>query len=153
MARIAMERMMEDLESVYIQKTNQPDSPEGEKESSLQFLGEEREMMGRRADALRFASSAHVDFSGKDPGYGATQISYYVKEINEGETFVLYRAENPLFKETYPFEEGSGGLVLCEGLTWISFTYYGEDGQASNNWDSTREDMKDKIPKTVSITL
>ncbi len=153
MARIAMERMVEDLESVYIQKGNQHASSEGDRASSFQFLGEEGEIMGRRADKLRFISSAHIDFSGKDPGHGATQIGYYLKESGDGEGFILYRADNPLFKETYPSDEESEGLVLCEGLASVAFTYYGEDGQAFNNWDSTAGGMEDKIPKAVSITL
>jgi general secretion pathway protein J len=153
MARIAMERMLEDLESVYIQKGNQHASSEGDRGSSFQFFGEEREIMGRRADTLRFTSSAHIDFSGKDPGHGATQIGYYVKERNDGEGFVLYRADNPLFRETYPFDEESDGLVLCEGLTSVAFTYYGEDGSVFNSWDSTTEGMENKIPKMVFISL
>jgi len=153
MARITMARMLEDLESVYIQKGSRQAGSEGSKENLFQFLGEEREIMGQRADTLRFLSSAHIDFSGKDSGYGTTQIGYYVKESNDGEGFVLYRADNPLFKETYPLDEKSGGLVLCEGLASVAFTYYGEDGQASNSWDSASEGTENKIPKAVSITL
>jgi type II secretion system protein J len=153
MARIAMERMLEDLESVYIQEGSRQAGSEGEKENFFQFLGEEREIMGQRADILRFLSSAHIDFSGKDPGHGATQISYYVKEGSNGEGFVLYRADSPLFKVTHPLDEESGGLVLCEGLASVAFTYYGEDGQTSNSWDSTNESAENKIPKAVSITL
>lgn len=153
MASIAMERMIEDLESVYIQKGNQHASSEGDRANYFQFIGEEREIMGRRADTLRFISSAHIDFSGKDPGHGTAQIGYYLRESNDEEGFVLYRADNPLFKETYPFDEESDGLVLCEGLASVAFTYYGEDGRTFNNWDSTSEDMENKIPKMVSITL
>jgi general secretion pathway protein J len=153
MARIAMERIMEDLESVYIQKDNERASSEGDRGSFFQFLGDEREIMGRRADSLRFISSAHIDFSGQNPGHGATQIGYYVEESSDGEGFVLYRADNPLFKETYPIDEESGGLVLCEGLASVAFTYYGGDGQTSNSWDSASEGMEIKIPKAVSITL
>ena len=153
MARIAMERMLEDLESVYIQKGNEHAGSGGDKGSSFQFLGEEREIMGRRADTLRFASSAHIDFSGKNPGHGTAQIGYFVRENTDGEDFVLYRSDNPLFKETYPFDEESGGLVLCEGLASVEFTYYGEDGGVFNSWDSTIEDMENKIPKMVSISL
>ncbi|RLB28848.1 MAG: hypothetical protein DRG87_08440 [Deltaproteobacteria bacterium] len=153
MARIAMERILDDLESVYIQKGNQHTSPEGEEGNSLQFLGEEREIMGRRADTLRFTSRAHIDFSGKDPGFGVTQIGYYVKEGNDGEGFVLYRNDNPRFTQTYPFDEESGGLVLCERLASVAFTYYGEDGGVSTSWDSASKGMEKKIPKAVSITL
>ena len=153
MASIAMERMLEDLESVYIQKGNQHASSEGDRGSSFQFFGEEREIMGRRADTLRFTSSAHIDFSGKNPGHGTAQIGYFVRESNDGEDFVLYRSDNPHFREAYPFDEESGGLVLCEGLASVAFTYYGEEGGVFNSWDSATEDMENKIPKMVSISL
>jgi general secretion pathway protein J len=153
MARIAMERILDDLESVYIQKGNQDTSSEEDEGSYVQFLGEEREIMGRRADTLRFISNAHIDFSGKDSGYGPTQIGYYVEENDDEKGFVLYRSDNPLFKEAYPFDEESGGLVLCEGLASVAFTYFGEDGQTFNGWDFTSEGAENKIPKAVSITL
>jgi general secretion pathway protein J len=152
-ARITMERMIEDLESVYIQKGSRHAHSEGDRGSSFQFFGEEREIMGRRADTLRFISSAHIDFSGKDPGCGATRIGYYIKESEDRESFVLYRSDNPLFKETDPLYEESGGLVLCEGLISVSFTYYGEGGRISDSWDSASDGLENKIPKKVSITL
>lgn len=153
MARIAMERMLEDLESVYIQKGNQHARSEGDRGSSFQFFGEEREIMGRRADTLRFTSSAHIDFSGKNPGHGTAQIGYFVRQSTDGEDFVLYRSDNPLFRETYPFDEESDGLVLCEGLASVAFAYYGEEGGVFNSWDSATGDMENKIPKMVSISL
>jgi general secretion pathway protein J len=153
MARIAMERMLEDLESLYIHNGTQQGGSEEEQESSFQFFGEEREIMGRRADTLRFISSAHIDFTGKDPGFGPTRISYYVKENDDGEDFILYRSDNPLSMETHPFDEESGGLVLCEGLASVVFTYYGEDGQTFTNWDYMSEVSEKKIPKAVSVTL
>jgi general secretion pathway protein J len=152
-ARIAMERMIEDLESVYVQKGSSYARSEGDGGSIFQFLGEEREIIGRRADTLRFISSAHIDFSGQNPGYGAARIGYYVKESEDGEGFVLYRSDSPLFKETdYSYEE-SGGLVLCEGLISLAFTYCGQDGRTSESWDSASEGLEHKIPKEVLITL
>jgi len=152
-ARITMERMIEDLESVYVQKGSPQAGSEGSKEPPFQFLGEVREIMGRRADTLRFISSAHIDFSGQDPGHGAAQIGYYVKESEDQEGFVLYRSDNPLFKETNPLYEEPGGLVLCEGLISVAFTYYGEGGRTSDSWDSASKGLENKIPKEVSITL
>ncbi|MFW6147332.1 MAG: PulJ/GspJ family protein [Thermodesulfobacteriota bacterium] len=153
MARIAMDRMIEDLESLYIQNNSQQSSSEAESEVLFQFFGEEREIMGQRADTLRFISSSHIDFSGKDPAYGPTQISYSVKESENGEGFILYRSDNPLFKKTTFFDEESDGLILCEGLDSVVFTYHGEDGQTFDNWDYTDSGPKKRIPKAVAITL
>jgi len=154
-ARIAMERILEDLESVYIQNGSQSVSSEEEAGISFQFLGEERDIMGRRADTLQFISSIHIDISGKSPGYGPTQINYYVKESEDEdeEDLILYRSDNPLFNKTDSFYEDSGGLALCEGLDSVAFTYYGEDGQTFSNWDYGSMGSENKIPKAVAITL
>jgi len=145
MARIALERMLEDLESAYIQKKEEnPESGEGAIHP-FQFVGEDREIKGRCADTLRFISRAHIDLSGQEQDPGTVEIGYYVKENDEGDDFVLYRSDRPMFKEAFPLEEETGGLVLCERLVSVNFTYYEEDGEARESWDSTSDALKDKI--------
>jgi len=153
MARIALERMLEDLESTYIQKKEEdPESGEGTIHP-FQFVGEDREIKGRGADTLRFTSRAHINLSGQEQDPGTVEIGYYVKENDEGDDFVLYRSDRPMFEEAFPFEEETGGLVLCERLVSVNLTYYEEDGEARESWDSTSDALKDKIPKMVSISL
>jgi len=153
MARIALERMLEDLESAYIPKREEnPESEEGILHP-FQFVGEDREIKGRCADTLRFISRAHIDLSGQELDPGTAEIGYYVKENDEGDDFVLYRSDRPMFEEAFPLEEETGGLVLCERLVSVNLTYYEEDGEARESWDSTSDELKDKIPKMVSISL
>ena len=140
MARIALERMLEDLESA---------TSESDEDSA--FVGEDTEIKGRNADSLRFISRAHLVFSEQEQPSGTAEIAYYVQEDDEGEGFVLYRTDRPAFQEKP--EEGTGGLVLCDSLVSVDFTYYDDEGEEHDNWDSTSEEFKDKIPKMVSIKL
>ena len=153
MARIAMERMVEDLESTYVPKSEGNAQSEENPLQYFQFVGEDQEIKGRYADTLRFISTAHINLSGDDEDTGKTEIGYYVKENEEGEDFVLYRSDRPMFKEGFLFEEDSDGLVLCEGLVSVNFTYYEEKGEPLENWDSTSEKHKDTVPRIVSVLL
>jgi general secretion pathway protein J len=153
MARIAMERMVEDLESTYVPKREGNAQSEEEPMQLFQFVGKDQEIKGRYADTLRFISRAYLNLSGNDEDTGKTEISYYVKENEEGEDFVLYRSDRPMFEEGFLFEEESDGLVLCEGLISVDFTYYEESDEPIESWDSTSEEHKDTIPRMVSILL
>jgi general secretion pathway protein J len=153
MARIAMERMVEDLESTYVPKKEGNAQSEEEPMQLFQFVGKDQEIKGRYADTLRFISRAYLNLSGDDEDTGKTEISYYVKENEEGEDFVLYRSDRPMFEEGFLFEEESDGLVLCEGLISVDFTYYEESDEPIESWDSTSEEHKDTIPRIVSILL
>lgn len=153
MARIAMERILEDLESVYIPEREENTKSGEESFKQFQFVGEDREIKGRCADTLRFISRAHINLSGQEQDLGAAEIGYYVKENGEGEDFALYRIDRPVFEEALPSEEETGGFVLCERLVSVNFTYYEENDKVVENWDSASDALKDKIPKMVSISL
>jgi general secretion pathway protein J len=153
MARIAMERMLEDLESIYISKREDSAKSGEDTFQSFQFVGEDREIKGRCADSIRFISRAHINLSGQEQDHGTAEISYYVKENDEGYYFVLYRSDRPKFGEAISHEEETDGLVLCERLISVNFTYYEENGEVRESWDSSSDALKDKIPKMVSISL
>jgi len=155
MARIALERMHEDLESVYALPPASGESSEPEEEEeSVQvsvFVGEDKEINGRSADSLSFISRSHLVFDEQEQTSGTAEIAYYVGETDEGEELVLYRTDVLGGSET-PDEE-TDGLVLCEKLLSVDFTYYDAEGQERYNWDSTTGEFRDRIPKMVSISL
>jgi len=153
MARITMERMLEDLEATYVPKRDEKTKPEENPLQTFQFVGEDQEIKGRCADTLRFISRAHINLSVQDEDTGKTEIGYYVKENEEGEDFILYRSDRPMFEEGFLLEEDTDGLILCEGLVSVNFTYYEEKGEALENWDSTSDERKNTIPRIVSILL
>jgi general secretion pathway protein J len=151
MARIALERMHEDLESVYILENPKSSEPEELASPVSEFLGEDKEIEGKSADLLRFVSTAHLIFSEEDKASGTAEIAYYVEEGHEGDGFVLYRSDTPPFEEKP--EEGTGGLVLCDSLVSVNFAYYDDEGEVSDKWDSSSDEFKNKIPRMVSILL
>jgi hypothetical protein len=153
MARIALERMLEDLESIYIPKNPETGGPEENRSRPFQFVGEDMEIKGRCADTLRFISRAHINLSGQEQDPGTVEISYYVTENDEGDDFVLYRSDRPMFEQALPLEEETGGLVLCERLVSVDFTYYEENGEVRERWDSASDAFNNKLPKMVSISL
>jgi general secretion pathway protein J len=146
-ARVALERIAEDLQSAYY--SNRVDADE-------KFIGEERELMGHRADRLQFVSRSHLVFSDQESEAGKTVIVYEVREKSNDEGLTLYRHDVPdLFLGD---EEGRGGLILGDGLEEVRFAYYGADGDEQSRWDSGQMDFVDKpararIPRLVTITL
>ena len=154
MARIVLERMTEDLESVYMASQTKRTTGEEttEEDQSTRFVGTMTEIEGRRVDSLRFASKAHIDFNSGGPYPGTAEIVYYVRENSEEEEgFILYRTDRANFGQEE--EQGTGGWILCDRLYAIQFTYYDEEGRAYDNWDSTEESFKDKLPSGISILL
>ena len=150
MARIVLARIQEDLESISFKETKTSEPEESFPQSAM-FLGENNEINGRDADSLRFLSRAHLIFNEKDENPGIARISYYVSENEEGDSLVLYRSDTPELEE--PPGEGTGGLILCDGLFSMDVTYYDADGEVYEDWDSSGDEFKNKLPKMVSILL
>lgn len=155
MARVALERMVEDLESAYLSpQTPSEELGETKEEESarlIQFLGEPTEIEGRRADTLRFFSTTHLALEEEDEGQPATEILYTVAEGAEGEGFALTRSDTPTFMGAAG--EETIGSMLCDGLYSVSFTYYDEEGEEYDRWDSGEEAFKGRLPMRVSILL
>jgi general secretion pathway protein J len=151
MARITLERMVEDLESVYVSKGAKKSDPEENNPHSDGFMGEDAEINGRNADTIRFLSRAHIVFNEDNLGARMAEIVYYIKESEEEDTFILYRSDTPEFEERP--EEGTGGLILCDDLFSVNFTYYTDEGEEYESWDSTKDEFKGRVPAMVSIVL
>ncbi|MFH1241685.1 MAG: prepilin-type N-terminal cleavage/methylation domain-containing protein [Pseudomonadota bacterium] len=151
MARTALERMIEDLESIYVIPRTTTNKTDGDTRLPDLFVGEEKEIGGRPFASLRFLSTAHISFQGGAQVSAATRIAYYVVQ-SEGENGAsLFRSDTPELEEGP--EEGSGGVPLCEGLSAVDFTYYGADGTPHKNWDSADLASDAKLPVMVFISL
>jgi len=152
MARTALGRMLEDLESIYFSKTARVLEPDGETIQPARFVGENKEIKGRSADSLRFLARAHLAFDEEDENLGVAEIIYYVKKNDDGDSMVLYRYDTLEFEET--LTKDKEGLILCEGLLSVNLTYYDKNGEVYyNSWDSTVGDFIDRLPAMVSIEL
>ena len=151
MARVAMERMVEDLESVCVSSREGDPKGGGDAPPPLQFVGEVKEIDSRRADTLRFASRAHLSFDEEGIGAGTAEIVYGVREGEEGEGLVLYRSDIPIL--TAGAGEETGGLMLCDGLYSIRFVYYDDQGEEYDHWDSSERTFNGRPPARVAIEL
>lgn len=151
MARIALGRVLEDLESIYFSKTSETLESEGATIQPTRFVGEDKEIKERSADSLRFLSRAHIVFDEEDKDFEVAEIIYYVRENEDGDSLVLYRSDTLEFEET--LTEDKSGLVLCDGLFSVNFAYYDMNGKVYDSWDSTEGDFVDRLPAMVSIEL
>jgi len=164
MARIAMHRIREDLESVFVYtpqaSTNEsgfgvPEEPVGGE--SLSFVGE--------PDTLRFPTTAHVGF-GKETQSG--QIAVVTYEIREdtrqtatGRYFLLRKdvplndiirgevtGDEPESPPSYPVCKN---LVRHENVDGVKFTYFDAEDVDEDSWDSAADDAR--LPKKVQVEL
>ena len=150
MARTVLIRMQEDLESIHFKETGSSESEVSSLEPAT-FLGENKEINGRDADTLRFLSRAHLIFDEEDENPGVAEISYYVSANEVEDSLALYRSDRPELEA--PQEEGTGGLILCDGLFSVNITYHDADGEIHETWSSSEDESKHKLPAMVSILL
>lgn len=152
-ARVTLERITEDLESLHYSQI-MPDTTSVEEEA--EFLGEEGNLNGFTADSLRFVSWAHLVFGAESGGLRKARIYYYVREDEADGSLMLMRRDIPALAEKPPDE--SGGLILCDGLQAVKFAYVDGEGEGQGTWDSTAEELQQneaagRIPRIVKITL
>ena len=152
MARIALERMIEDLESTYFAPLVEDQESIEESLWPTEFVGKSDEIDGRSADTLRFFSTAHLVFDEEDKETGIAQITYYVKEREEEEEagFDLYRSDKVELEQE---EKEDNGLILCEGVHAFNLIYYDDKERAYESWDSSEIDKGGRLPVRVSIEL
>ena len=147
MGRTAMERIMEDLASVYVPE----EVSESAADAGIPFTGSTKEINGYSYASLRFLSTAHLDFEQNSTLPEPAEISYFVREAAGEKMLALYRSDTPMH-EASP-EEGTGGALLCDGLTDFKCTYYDADGSEQESWGAKNESSKKTIPAMVSIYL
>jgi general secretion pathway protein J len=147
MARTAMTRIVEDLESSYIPEP----SGDGQGETKDEALtGKDDFIDGREADKIRFFSRSHIDLSESQEEAGEAKIAYYPL-IKEDKSITLYRSDTQGNLE-WP-EENTGGWRICEGLYSVNFTYRGKDGNTYDTWDESSAGPENRLPSMVTVTL
>ncbi|MCF8127273.1 MAG: type II secretion system GspH family protein [Deltaproteobacteria bacterium] len=147
-ARVALERMCEDLASAYggsnqaeVKKT--PGQPI--------FVGEDHQVNDQSADALYFLSRSHISFKSGHQEGGAAEIGYYTQYHEKTQRLSLYRSDTLDYLESP--EDGQGGLLLCEGLKWLDFIYYDKNGDPHKTWEGKESDSNGALPSRVEISI
>jgi hypothetical protein len=133
---------------------------------AMVFLVQPSEEAGGGFQRLAFRSSAHLAFSPEDVAGGAALIVYDVRpdKKNEG-VFDLLRGDG------FPDETAtsSGGdlspsveteaarstFVLCTDVHALIYTFYDEEGQEYETWDSVNgpETQRKRAPAMIQVTL
>ena len=142
MARGAMKRMTEDLESSCRHR------------DSFRFTSGKAETEKGEFTELLFLSFAHLDFDDETPS-GIAVISYSVEVDDEKEGCILKRKDE-LYRERDEEEEAAGGgYALCNRLQSLTCKFYNNSGEEYDSWDSGSdpESQKDKAPSVVSIHM
>ena len=147
-AAIVMDGISGDLQASYISIL--PLNSFGNPAGYTRFLGEDKDFSGSSADTMSFFTRIGPLFSNKMEMATGQLISYDVVQGNEEGELVLLRSENSEFIDD---TEGREGLTLCDGLQGITFTYFNDDGDPNESWDSDSEEFEGSLPRMVSVSL
>lgn len=123
MARIALERMSGDLESVYLGDGGT-------------LRGERNEGQTGRSDQLTFTSAAHLVFSRKEQSVGYAMIRYATEVDEESGLLRLYRIDVPVRPGVGQEIGEEKGFLLCDSLVDIQYSYVDAEGNEHEEWNS-----------------
>ncbi len=118
-ARITLQRIVDDLESLYLGKDGV-------------FVGETAVYGEFRRDSLTFTSRAHLVFNKNENPKGSAVIAYTTAEQDDEDLVQLYRSDVALLPGVTAEEDK--GFLLCDGLREVAFTYFDRDGNESETW-------------------
>ncbi|MFC1876920.1 type II secretion system protein GspJ [Thermodesulfobacteriota bacterium] len=145
-----LNRISLDLSGIAIARVPEYAKPEFDSSPDpYRVLGDRSDLSGADFPRLRLTSRSHVPLDGS-AHEGVAEIIYYVSE-NEESGYVLRRSDR-----LYPYEppeEQADDPVLCEKLKSLVFTYYDNEGEAHDTWDSESGDVAYATPKSINILL
>ncbi len=138
-ARIVLNRMSEEIGSIYLSETK-PNTGTG-------LLGEDEDEGDLPFDSLHFTSLSHVRWVKDSKESELCEIGYYLEKDEEAGESLLFRREDWNVDGT--LEEGGRPLELAEGVDGLNFRYYDGD-EWVDDWDSR---IKGVLPKAIEVVL
>jgi general secretion pathway protein J len=154
-ARSCLNRIVMDLNSVYVELPPLYKQPETiSQPDKYRFVAEKTTVGTNYYAKVRFTSMAHLPMTG-NPATGIGEIIYYAMENEDRDASpVLRRSDRayPFFQED-DFEEKESDPIICEDLEELVFTFYDQDGEAHEEWDSESDFYKYATPKMIGIQL
>lgn len=151
MARISLERIRDDLECALLLKKEEPPEDEEDLTGTIDFKGIDEQIDRRDTDSLMFFSTNHISLDQENEYAGLARIAFFVEKREDDEGLTLYRSDKPEFENAS--EEKTEGLILCDRLFSVNFTYYTAEGDEYDQWNSSEGALKGKLPARVSIQL
>lgn len=136
--------------------------------SSLEFLGisSSSEQMTKSVfigtnagdqDKLTFDTLAHVRYLKNVKESDMAEVTYFVEKAADedqaqlGDYVLKIREKSPLDNQP---DQGGRVMTLLEGVKELNFRYYDvTKGEFKDEWDTTKIDFGNRLPKAVEITL
>jgi general secretion pathway protein J len=147
-----MSRLSTDIQGAFVQNPALTRSLPEAADKSLdpyRWVADTQLIAGERFSRLRFASRAHVAF-GFDDNAGVAEIVYYVQQAGR-QRFVLRRSDRLDFDQ--PFEPSPWDPVLCDDLRGFGITFFDNDRQPVDHWDSQDQSEGHATPRTVHVRI
>lgn len=150
MAGSCLNRLSLDLSGITIVQVPQYAKPELDSTPDpYRVVGDQSDLPGADFPRLRLTSRSHVPLDGS-AHESVSEIIYYVLEDEES-SYSLRRSDR-----LYPYETPEGRAndpVLCERLKALVFTYYDNEGETHDTWDSESKDVGYATPKAINVRL
>jgi prepilin-type N-terminal cleavage/methylation domain-containing protein len=144
-AGIIMDRLFLDLTCAYLRGSDTG------REDDLSFQFQEGPPGTDSWERFSFVSTAHLPLSPEDAGGDMGRISYELKRDAEGEGYLLYRTDEPLFAGTK--ERTPAPLLLGRDLTRFSVEFFDRDENPFKAWDSTQGRHRGQLPARVVLSF
>lgn len=143
-------RMTTDLRSLHISMLPRY-SPPGMNSTPdpYRVVGDKSDTDNDAFGRLRFASLAHLPLDRTGAG-GIAEIVYYVQRVAE-DRYVLRRSDRIDYESEW--EPSAYDPVLCEQIRSLTFTYYDQEGEEFEAWDSEDEETGFATPAAIAIEL
>jgi general secretion pathway protein J len=145
-----LNRISLDLSAIAIAQVPEYTKPEfNSTPDPFRVVGDRSDLSGADFPRLRLASRSHVPLDGS-AHESVAEITYYVSE-DEKSGYKLHRSDR-----LYPYEppeDEADDPVLCENVKSLVFSYYDNEGEAYDTWDSESEDVDYATPKSIHIQL
>ena len=145
-----LNRISLDLSGIAISQVPEYAKPESDSTPDpFRVIGDQSDLSGADFPRLRLASRSHVPLDGS-AHESVAEIIYYVSGDEES-SYSLRRSDR-----LYPYEtpeEMAHDPILCEKLKSLVFTYYDNEGEAHDTWDSESRETDYATPKSINIQL
>lgn len=155
MARTCLDRICADLNAIYVEQKPLYQPPDFDDPPDPYGVFGKVSFSGNKSfSQLRFASFAHLPMT-RNPEKGIAEIVYYVKERGYPETERVLKRSDVIYPydEDYAFEEKDSDPVLCENVETFTLTFYDEDANERETWDSDADMLKYATPSALDIEL